>query len=198
MPDLSKITLPSGTTYSIKDEEARKLIAALSSATRYLGVTTTALSDGAATTPIAIGEETVTPKGGDIAAYGNSEFVWSDVESKWRELGSTGSLKAFAFKDSASADYTPSGSVSAPEVTVTPDTASVIPFGSAGKLPSCTLPKMTASVSGETLTLGWSAGSFDAGTLPSGGTAVTVATGIKSASASAPKFSGAAAKITVK
>ena len=198
MADLSKITLPSGTTYNIKDEEARNLIAALSSATRYLGVTTTALSDGATTKPIVIGEDSINQKGGDIASYGNSEFVWSDVESKWRELGSTGSLKALAFKDSASADYTPAGSVSAPTVTVTPNTASITPFGSAGTLPTCTLPKMTATVSGETLTLGWSGGSFNAGTLPSGGTAVTVATGIKSASASAPTFNGTAAKITVK
>ena len=172
MPDISRITLPSGTTYNIKDEDARKLIAALSSATRYLGVTTTALSDGAATTPIAIGDKSVIPKGGDIAAL--------------------------AFKDSASADYTPSGSVSAPDVTVTPNTTSVTPFKSAGSLPKCTLPKMTATVTGETLALGWSDGSFDAGTLPSGGTAVIVATGIKSASASAPKFSGTAVKITVK
>ena len=134
---------------------------------------------------------------GNIAAYGNSEFVWSEVESKWREFGSTGGLKALAFKDSASADYTPAGSVTAPNVTVTANTASVTPFGSAGTLPKCTLPKMTATVSDETLTLGWSAGSFDAGTLLSGGTAVTVATGIKSATASAPKFSGTAAKITV-
>lgn len=197
MPDISRITLPSGTTYNIKDEDARKLIAALSSATRYLGVTTTALSDGVATTPIAIGDKSVIPKGGDIAAYGNSEYIWSDIESKWRELGSTGSLKALAFKDSASADYTPSGSVSAPEVTVTPNTTSVTPFKSAGSLPKCTLPKMTATVTGETLALGWSDGLFDAGTLPSGGSAVTVATGIKSATASAPKFSGTAAKITV-
>lgn len=197
MPDISRITLPSGTTYDIKDEEARKLIAALTSVTSYLGVTTTPLTDGADTSPIVIGEKEITPKGGNIAAYGNSEFVWSEVESKWREFGSTGSLKALAFKDSASADYTPAGSVTAPNVTVTANTASVTPFGSAGTLPKCTLPKMTATVSDETLTLGWSAGSFDAGTLPSGGTAVTVATGIKSATASAPKFSGTAAKITV-
>lgn len=197
MPDISKITLPSGTTYDIKDDEARKLIAALASVTSYLGITTTALTDGADTSPIVIGDKTVTPKGGNVAAYGNSEFVWSDVESKWRELGSTGSLKALAFKDSASADYTPSGSVSAPEVTVTPDTASVTPFRSAGTLPECTLPKMTATVSDETLTLDWSEGSFNAGTLPSGGDAVTVATGIKSVSVSTPTFLGTTAKITV-
>ena len=219
MADISKITLPSGTTYDIKDATARELIKTLGSPTSYLGVTTTAITDGATTSPITIGDKSVTPKAGDVVAYGSSEFVWSDTESKWREFGSTGSLKALAFKDSASASYTPAGSVSqptftgtkatisanytpagtvaiskgtgtanytpagtvsAPTVTVTPNTASIKPFGSAG-----TLPSFTASVSGETLSLG-----FSAGTLPSAGTAVTVATGIKSATASAPTFTG--------
>ena len=219
MADISKITLPSGTTYDIKDATARELIKTLGSPTSYLGVTATAITDGATTSPITIGDKSVTPKAGDVVAYGSSEFVWSDTESKWREFGSTGSLKALAFKDSAStsytpagsvsqptftgtkatisakytpsgkvpisigtgtANYTPQGTVSAPTITVTPNTASVKPFGSAG-----TLPSFTAAVSNETLTLG-----FSAGTLPSAGTAVAVATGIKSATASAPTFTG--------
>ena len=202
MADISKITLPSGTTYEIKDAKARELIGSLSGALTYLGTTTTALTDGATTSPIAIGDTSVTPKAGDVVAYGNSEFVWSAAESKWREFGSTGSLKALAFKDSASGSYTPAGSVSqptftgtkknisaeftpegtvsAPIVTVAVNTASVKPFGSAGSLPS-----FTATVADETLSLGFSAGS-----LPSAGTAVTVATGIKSATASAPTFIG--------
>ena len=211
MADISKITLPSGTTYDIKDATARELIKTLGSPTSYLGVTTTAITDGATTSPITIGDKSVTPKAGDVVAYGSSEFVWSDTESKWREFGSTGSLKALAFKDSASASYTPAGSVSQPTfagmkatisanytpagtVAISKGTgtanytpqgtvstpASVQPFGSAG-----TLPSFTASVSGETLSL-----TFSAGTLPSAGTAITVATGIKSATASAPKFTG--------
>lgn len=224
MADISKIELPSGSTYDIKDATARELISSLSGALTYLGTTTTALTDGSTTSPITIGDKSVTPKAGDVVAYGNSEFVWSAAESKWREFGSTGSLKALAFKDSASASYTPAGTVSqptftgtkttisssftpagtvaiskgtgtanytpegtvsAPTVTVTPNTASVKPFGSAG-----TLPSFTASVSGETLSL-----AFSAGTLPSAGTAVTVATGIKSATASAPKFTGTGAEL---
>ena len=208
MADISKITLPSGNTYDIKDQGARDLIKTLSSPTSYLGVTITEITDGASTSPIVIGDKSVTPKTGDIAAYGNSEFIWSDTEKKWREFGSTGSLKALAFKDSASASYTPAGSVSqptftgtkatistdyipagtvaAPTLTVTANTASVKPFGSAG-----TLPSFTASVSGETLSL-----SFSAGTLPTAGTAVTVATGIKSATATAPAFTGTKATIS--
>lgn len=224
MADISKIELPSGSTYDIKDATARELISSLSGALTYLGTTATALTDGDTTSPITIGGKSVTPKAGDVVAYGNSEFVWSAAESKWREFGSTGSLKALAFKDSASgsytpagtvsqptftgtkenisssftpagtvaiskgtgtANYTPEGTISAPTVTVTANTASVKPFGSAG-----TLPSFTASVSGETLSL-----AFSAGTLPSAGTAVTVATGIKSATASAPKFTGTGAEL---
>lgn len=225
MAEISKITLPSGTTYDIKDAGARELIASLSGALTYLGTTTTALTDGCSTSPITIGSTTVTPKAGDVVAYGKSEFVWSETESKWREFGSTGSLKALAFKDSASAtytpagavsqptftgtkatisssftpsgeveiskgtgaaNYTPEGTVSAPTVTVTPNTAKVKPFGSAG-----TLPSFSATVTGETLKL-----SFSPGELPAAGTEVTVATGIKSATASAPKFTGTGVELT--
>lgn len=124
MADISKITLPSGTTYDIKDAGARELISSLSGALTYLGTTTTALTDGCSTSPITIGSTSVTPKAGDVAAYGNSEFVWSAAESKWREFGSTGSLKSLAFKDSASASYTPAGSVSQPSFTGTRATIS--------------------------------------------------------------------------
>lgn len=241
MAEISKITLPSGSTYDIKDATARELISSLGSPTNYLGVTTTEITDGSTTSSIIIGGTSHTAKSGDIVAYGNSEFVWSDVEKKWREFGSTGSLKALAFKDSASATYTPTGTiaqptftgtkttlaikttakgnitanfntiatsptgelsetpsyipagkVSAPTITVTPNTTSIKPFGSAGTLPSCTLPSLSATVSDETLTLGWTAGSFSAGTLPTAGTAVTVATSIKSVTATDPKFTGEA------
>ncbi len=117
MADISKITLPSGSTYDIKDAKARELISSLSGALTYLGTTTTVITDGSAASPITIGDKSVTPKAGNVVAYGNSEFVWSDTESKWREFGSTGSLKALAFKDSASAAYTPAGTVSQPTFT---------------------------------------------------------------------------------
>ena len=93
------------------------------------------------------------------------------------------------------ANYTPKGTVSKPTVSVSVNTTSVKPFGSAGTLPSCTLPFWSASVSDETLILSWSDGSFSAGTLPSAGTAVTVATGIKSATATQPTFTGTGAEL---
>lgn len=192
MADISEITLPSGVTYDIKDATARSEISILkgsgTGAMHYAGVTTTALTNGSSTSPIKINEVDYTPSNGDVVIYGQLEFVWSTSDKKWHEFGSTGSLKGLAFKDSASASYTPAGSVSAPTVTVAVNTASVTPITDVG-----TLPNFTASVSNETLTLGFSAGS-----LPTKGTEVTVATGIKSASASAPSFTGTSATITTK
>ena len=132
MAEISKITLPSGTTYDIKDATARANISALSGALTFLGTTTTALTDGATTSPVTIGGSSVTPKAGNVVIYGNSEFVWSAAESKWREFGSTGSLKALAFKSSASGSYTPAGNVSQPTFTGTKATisSSFTPAGS--------------------------------------------------------------------
>lgn len=121
-PTISQITLPSGSSYYVKDAEARtKLedaIGGLTGAMHYIGITTTALTDGATTSPIVIDNENVTPSIGDVAIYGTTgtdasapkEFVWNGT--KWQEFGSTGSLKSLAFKDNASASYTPAGSVS--------------------------------------------------------------------------------------
>lgn len=192
MADISEITLPSGATYDIKDATARHEINILkgsnTGAMHYAGVTTTALADGSNTSPIKINNADYMPLNGDVVIYNSLELVWSTSDNKWHEFGSTGSLKGLAFKDSASASYTPTGSVSAPTVEVAVNTASVTPISGVG-----TLPSFTASVANEVLTLGFSAGS-----LPTKGTAVTVATGIKSASASAPTFTGNAATITTK
>lgn len=57
--------------------------------------------------------KSVTASAGDfviVSATGTTlEFIWDGAA--WRELGSTGTLKALAFKDSASASYTPAGDV---------------------------------------------------------------------------------------
>lgn len=242
-PTMYEITLPSGNSYYIEDNEVRQWIgtgstsgaeyriseledevAKLSNATHWLGVTTTAISDGSTTNPITIGGKSVTAVSGDIVQTSSrAEFIFNGTA--WQELGtSVGTLKAFAYADTGSvtikpkgsnnasavsgtcsvtpsgsistgtgtANYTPAGSVSgsvtAPTISVktTGTTASVKPFGSAGTLPSCTLPTYTVSNGVLTIT----AGSFSAGTLPSAGTAVTVKTGDAAYEATAPTFSG--------
>ena len=59
MADISKITLPSGTTYDLKDPTARAQIEALrgqvTGQVHYVGVTTTALTNHSTTKPIQIG-----------------------------------------------------------------------------------------------------------------------------------------------
>lgn len=213
MADISVIKLPSGSSYNIKDAVAREDIATLKGAVtggmHYLGVTSSAISDGSSTNPITIGSDSVTAKAGDIVIKGSLEFIFSSTDNKWHEFGSTGSLKGLAFKDSASGKVTPSGTVSTPTITVNPTTAKKFVASSAsaggsvsaGTAASCTLPSLTTSVASETLTISWSAGSFTANTptgvtLPSF-TEETVVTGITSATSTQPTFTGSEASVSV-
>ena len=114
MAEISKITLPSGVTYDIKDATAREFIA---SGTSFLGITTTALTDGATTATIKIGTKDVAAVNGGIAIYGNGEFIYSTSDNKWHEIGDTTNLGALAYVDTASASYKPAGTVSKPTFT---------------------------------------------------------------------------------
>lgn len=296
MADISKITLPSGSQYNIKDTVARQEIETIKNtvtgAMHYLGVTTIELSDGASTNPITIDSESVTAKSGDVVINGDMEFIFSDTDNKWHEYGNTGSLKALAFKDEASGEYTPAGTVSKPtftgtesnvtvtvaasnsgnytpagtvsaptftgdkfeasasytpegtikqptftgtkadiqstgkftpagEVTFTNEdktttvskatsgTATYTPEGTVtptvtlnsttvnsitdvGTLPTCTMPVLETTVANENLTLSWTDGAFTQGTLPTKGDDVTVATDVKSATAT---FTGTGARL---
>lgn len=245
MADLSKIKLPSGTSYDLKDAAARADIEtiknSITSGMHYIGVTTTVLSDGSTTNPIVINEKEVTAKSGDLVIHEKQEFIFSDTDNQWHEFGDTGSLKKLAFKDTASTTYTPSGSitntvtasssdisasytpagtitvsssttgttnytpagtVSTPTITVTPTTTTKYVASSAssggsvtaGSAAACTFPVFSTSVADETLTLSWTSGSFTTNkptsvTLPTFASQ-TIATGISSASSSAPTFTG--------
>ena len=204
MAEISKITLPSGITYDIKDATAR---ATAAGGIQLKGTTSTALTDEATTNPITIGGNSYTAQANDAVFYGKAEFVFDGTA--WHEFGDMSGLGSLAVKNSASGLYTPAGSVSTPTITVTPTTTTKYVAGSAtgggsvtaGSAASCTLPVMTTSVANETLTIGWSAGSFTANmptavTLPSF-SEQTIATGITSASATQPTFTGTQATIEV-
>ena len=119
--DIFKVTFPNGQTYTLKDATARQQIADLAavhtSAIHYRGVTSTALTDGVTTNPIIIDNTNFTAQSGDIVIVGSSgtnanaprEFIFNGT--KWNEFGSTGSLKALAFKDQVTAGYTPQGTI---------------------------------------------------------------------------------------
>ena len=122
MPELSRITLPSGTTYDIKDATAR---AAIAGGTSFLGITTTALTDGSTVSTITISGESVSAVNGGIAIYNSKEFIYAGTDSSWHEIGDTTNLGDLAYKDTASASYTPAGGVSKPTFTGTEGNLSV-------------------------------------------------------------------------
>ena len=191
MADISKIVGLNGTSYNLKDAQARadieELRGAIAGGVTFMGETTTELTDGATTATVVINGESVAAHKGYLVAYGGKEFVYDGT--KWIEMGDLSSLGALAHKDSASGTFTPAGSVSAPEISVQTAgaTATVNSITAVGSLPS-----MTMVVSGETMTFG-----FDAGSLPVKGADLTVKTGDAAYQASAPSFVGTADTVTV-
>lgn len=196
-PTLKELTLPSGNTYWLKDDEVRQWIGdgstsgaekrlsdaesaiqALSNATHWIGVTTTTLSDGATTNPITINGESVTAVSGDIVQDSNGqEYIFNGTA--WQALGSSvGTLKAFAYADTGDVTITPKGSVSGTAVTLSTDTVGSVT--NAGSMP-------TYTVSNGVLTIG-------AGVVPTVSN-VSVATGVNTVTQ--PTFTGTQETYTV-
>ena len=163
----------------------------------YIGVTTTALTDGCSTVPVIVDGEFIYPDRGDCVFYNGIEFIWNgDV---WQKNGSSQELGALAYKDSASgtisgfvtgvnstfvgegisatSEYIPQGNISEIELSK----EQIASFSDAGTLPSCTFPGI--EVVGDKIIV--SEGSFDPGTLPTQNT-IEVATGI----VAQPTFTG--------
>ena len=177
MSDISKLTV-GNTTYDIKDATARSAIASLQGGMKYLGITTTALTDGATTNPITINNESVTATTGNVVIYENQEFVFDGT--KWDEFGDLSTLGDLAYKNTATGTFTPQGSVTITEVTgavatlanagtlpsVNPTVESITPLASVGTLPSSSYDSAT-----ETLSISW-------GSLPTAGTAVSAVTNV--------------------
>lgn len=197
MAVISQITLPSGTTYDLKDADARTRlttvetrIAGLASALYWIGVTSTQLTDGSTTNPITVNGSSVTANTGGVAQVSGTdeEYCWDG--SAWQLLGTntmpTG-LGDLAYADTASASYTPAGSVSGTVsgTAVTVGSTTVNEVTDAGSMPGY-------SVNNEILTI-------TAGTIPSVSSKTVGASG--SATVTQGTFSanltGTAATITV-
>lgn len=110
---LSRVKLPSGTVYDLKDAWAREQLENITSYSKYLGVTTTPLVDGSSTNPIVIDEEEVEAATGNIVIYGDKEFIYNGTT--WQEFGDLSALKNelgnMAYVNSASTSYTPEGTI---------------------------------------------------------------------------------------
>ena len=108
---ISKVQL-SGGTYFIKDTEAHEKLAGLTGAMHFVGTSST---DPTKEVP-AVAGHTGAFAAGDVVVYtptGKQECEYVYNGSTWQEFGSTGSLKALAFKDSASGNVTVSGTAAA-------------------------------------------------------------------------------------
>lgn len=162
------------------DSGARQMISDLGNALYWVGVTTTALSDGDTTNPITVNGQSVTVKTGAMAQYDGDEYVWNG--SAWQFIGQS-NFGALAFVDTATGSYTPAGTISGIEIQVTPTTTSIAGINSVGSLPTFTL-------SGTTLT-------YTAGTLPQASNATTVVTDVSGSATGTPTFTGTPATITV-
>lgn len=199
MADISQITLPSGSTYTLKDAQARQDIAdltgAVSGGIHFIGETTTNLSDNDTTNPIVIDSKNVTAVAGDLAISGTKEFIWSDISNKWHEFGSTGSLKALAFKDSASGSYTPAGTVSQPTFTGTAQNGLAVSTAASGTTtytPAGTIsqPEFTGTAGNATATY-----------TPAGGVAIATGSGTANytpaGTVTQPTFTGTEATLAI-
>lgn len=85
------------------------LISASTHALSFIGFTSTALTDGAKTSTLVAAEGKTLTKTtgftvGDVVFYGMKEFIWNGAS--WTEFGDGSSLRALAFKDSASGTVT--------------------------------------------------------------------------------------------
>ena len=176
MADFSSV-IYNGNQYMVKDEAARERIAALEGGSYFIGVTTTELTDQSTTNPITIGGESVTATNGNIAIYGQKEFIFDGT--KWIEFGDLSALGSLAYKNNASATYTPAGSVDLSGSSKS--TATVNSITDVG-----TLPSMTYDSTDESLT-------FNRGSLPTKGANQSVVSDITLAGS----FTGTQATITV-
>lgn len=115
MAEISKIKIGEQ-SYDIKDSVARESISGLTGAMHYIGKTTTQIEDGSSVGTVDINLTPTEAKSGDVVIYEGMEFVWDG--ERWSEFGSTGSLKALAFKDEATGNFTPLGQNSPSSVTL--------------------------------------------------------------------------------
>lgn len=71
---ISKITLPNGDTHALRD----------SLASHYIGVTTTAITDGGTVSAITIADKSVTPVYDDVVMYNDLLFI--NTSGTWKQL----------------------------------------------------------------------------------------------------------------
>ena len=140
----------------------------LEQAMKFIGTTTTAISDGSTTSTITVGGESVTVAAGNVVLYGGYEYVWTG--SAWEQLGQEGSFSLKTHKHTINS-YTPAGTINTPAITVTPSKTTIYSITDVGSAPNLDFTPGTASKITK-----WSAGSAPTlkGSVPTSGPNRTV------------------------
>ena len=132
------------------DSELATIRESVTQVMKYRGVTTTELTDGSTTATITINGQSVTFTAADAGSVvisdtgaDQKEFVWSGTI--WNEFGSTGALKALAFKDSASGTYDKTTSITLTVPTVSATTQKLSATATNG---AATITSTAAAVTG--------------------------------------------------
>lgn len=131
-----EVETPNGGVYKVVDQGARDLIKELFNFHEYLGVTTSAITEGSTINPVVINGESVTAVAGDVVTLSTDATEWAfSSTGKWQKFGELSGLGKLAFKDKVSASYTPAGTVSKPTFTGSEltSTGSYTPAGSVSK-----------------------------------------------------------------
>lgn len=151
-------------------------IEGLSGAMHYIGTTTASITDGNTSKP-----SDVTGTGasgalasGDVVISGEKEFVWNG--SKWQEFGSTGSLKALAFKDNATASYQPAGTLTITLPTASKNVVSSVSTASKNVVSSVSTGSINSTTGTTTATTVVTGVTTAAQTIATGGSTTTVKT----------------------
>lgn len=154
MPYIKRVTMPSGNIYTVRDPEAWQAIEELreivTNVMHYLGESLTEIYDGATTSPIYLVDDPETPhvpQNGDVVTYKPSgsehelEFAWTG--HIWQEYGSSGALKALAFKDTASTTLNDYPYTATSTFTGAAETFDVTPAGTIAVQTATTVDKAT-------------------------------------------------------
>lgn len=156
----------------------------LSNALKFVGTTTTALTDGATTSPIVINSANHTPTTGNVVIVSGTdqEFVWTG--SAWEELGNAGSHSKIGHTHSVT--HKPAGTVSKPTFTGTQGDVSV------SYTPAGTVSKPTFSGTKATISSSYTpAGTVSAPTFTGDEATITVSF-TPEGTVSKPSFTGSA------
>ena len=199
MADISQITLPSGTTYNLKDTWARTQIQAITggSAIVFKGVSSTALTDGGNENPTVGGTAITAKSTGDLYFYQQEEFIYGD-DIKWHSLGAPiATLGALAYKDAVNVKYNKTTSITSTFTGTAGDVTITTAANNSGNYtPSGTITGGTFTGSNTTFTGSYTPGGTVSQPTFSGATLSSTAAYTPGGSVSAPTISVATAGST--